>query len=186
MKFSRIFLCLATLTLCFSQLSAFDDASTYAKAAMGRPDGWLSFYNTHTGESLRVQYVSEAGQWVPAALERLNYFFRCHTDGKFVAMNPRLFVVIDTIQDHFGADKTIQIISGYRSPELNAVLHARSSGVAKHSRHMCGEAIDIRIPGVPAREVYKYAWNLQQGGVGCYTGSNFVHVDVGPVRTWGI
>ena len=149
-------------------------------------DGQLKLFNTHTNESLNVKYLGQDGQFDQAALIALNHFFRCHTDEKQAAMNPELFALLDQIQDHFGRDKTLQIISGYRSPQLNAYLHSRSNGVAKNSRHMLGQAIDIRIPGVPARVVYQYAWSLQRGGVGCYTGSNFVHVDVGPVRTWGV
>jgi uncharacterized protein YcbK (DUF882 family) len=80
--------------------------------------------------------------------------------------------------------ETVQIISGYRSPQSNAALHVASSGVAVRSLHMEGKAFDLRIPGVPLARLRDIAWTLQGGGVGYYPGSNFVHVDVGRVRRW--
>jgi uncharacterized protein YcbK (DUF882 family) len=56
--------------------------------------------------------------------------------------------------------------------------------VAAQSLHLLGQAIDIRVPGLELKDLYKAAVELRGGGVGIYTGSNFVHVDVGRVRTW--
>jgi uncharacterized protein YcbK (DUF882 family) len=49
---------------------------------------------------------------------------------------------------------------------------------------MQAEAIDIRLPGIPTAELRDAALRMQRGGVGYYPVSNFVHVDVGPVRRW--
>ena len=64
------------------------------------------------------------------------------------------------------------------------MLSTRSAGVAKHSYHMQGKAIDIRLPGYDLEKLHQAALALKAGGVGCYTSSNFIHVDVGPVRHW--
>ena len=90
-----------------------------------------------------------------------------------------------TLTDRLETRETVHVISGYRSPETNAALHARSRGVAAHSLHMDGMAMDIRIPGVPLARLRDAALSLQRGGVGFYPGSDFVHVDVGRVRRWG-
>jgi uncharacterized protein YcbK (DUF882 family) len=49
---------------------------------------------------------------------------------------------------------------------------------------MEAEAIDIRVPGVSTRDLQSAALALHRGGVGYYGRSQFVHVDVGPVRRW--
>jgi len=84
-------------------------------------------------------------------------------------------------------DQPFHIISGYRSPQTNALLRERggaSTGVASHSLHMVGQAIDIRVPGVTLDHLRDAAKSLKIGGVGFYPDLNFVHVDVGRVRYW--
>ena len=76
------------------------------------------------------------------------------------------------------------MISGYRSPATNAMLSKKSSGVAKHSYHMLGQAIDVRLPGFDTSKLRKAAKSLKAGGVGYYAKSDFVHLDVGQVRYW--
>ena len=83
-----------------------------------------------------------------------------------------------------GATDPFTVICGYRSPQTNASLRARSRGVAEHSLHMEGKAVDIRLPGVPLSTLYKAALELKAGGVGYYPASGFIHIDVGPIRTW--
>jgi uncharacterized protein YcbK (DUF882 family) len=50
---------------------------------------------------------------------------------------------------------------------------------------MQGKALDIRLPGTPLKELHRLACEAKAGGVGLYTGSNFVHIDTGNVRYWG-
>jgi uncharacterized protein YcbK (DUF882 family) len=80
----------------------------------------------------------------------------------------------------------IDIVCGYRTPWSNNFLRSRSAstGVAEHSQHMLAKAIDIRVPGVSTVALRDAALALHAGGVGFYPVSQFVHVDVGPVRTW--
>ena len=44
-----------------------------------------------------------------------------------------------------GVEPVFTVISGYRPPQTNAMLHERSSGVSSRSLHMEGRAIDVRL-----------------------------------------
>ena len=77
------------------------------------------------------------------------------------------------------------LLSGYRSPKTNAMLRSRSRGVAKNSLHMRGQAADLRLSSRSVGQMAKAAAVCRGGGVGRYSGSNFVHMDCGTVRTWG-
>lgn len=148
------------------------------------PERQLRFYNLHTGERLSATYWAD-GHYVPDVMQELNYLLRDHRCDEVMAMDPRLFDMLHLIQQDVGVQKEFHVISGYRSPETNAMLNQKSSKVAKKSFHMLGKAIDIRVPGVPLKNLRQQARSLQLGGVGFYQRSNFVHVDVGPVRAWG-
>jgi uncharacterized protein YcbK (DUF882 family) len=76
------------------------------------------------------------------------------------------------------------VISGYRSWQTNALLRRRSQGVAKNSLHMQGKAIDIRVPDYPSKSLWQIAISLRGGGVGYDARSDFVHIDLGRVRSW--
>jgi uncharacterized protein YcbK (DUF882 family) len=140
-------------------------------------------HNTHTGESLKAVYW-ENGKYVPDALASLMKVLRDWRNGEEHLMDPRVFDLLHTITARVESSQPIQIISGYRSPQTNAAMHAKSSQVASNSYHTKGMATDIRIPGVDLTHLHKAALSLKAGGVGFYPVSNFVHVDVGPVRTW--
>ena len=88
-------------------------------------------------------------------------------------------------RQELGTQQPFEVISGYRSPATNDTLRStRGGGVAKHSLHMVGKAIDVRLPGVPLTELRDAALSLRQGGVGFYPSEQFVHLDTGPVRRW--
>lgn len=143
----------------------------------------LRLYNTHTGESIRSVFWAE-GQFIPDALQDINKLLRDHRNNKVAEIDPQLLVLLDKISEKFGNHPTLHVISGYRSPESNAKLHENSGGVAKHSLHMEGKAIDVRIPGQDLAKLHKAAMAARAGGVGYYPDSQFVHMDVGRVRYW--
>jgi uncharacterized protein YcbK (DUF882 family) len=148
------------------------------------PDRALSFYNTHTGESEAVEYC-RSGCLVPASLEKIDHILRDHRTGETKPIDARLLDLLHALRGKTDADAPFHIISGYRSPQTNASLRANGGGgVASHSLHLAGKAIDIRVPGVKLRDLYRAAVDLRGGGVGIYPESDFVHVDVGRVRTW--
>ncbi len=154
-----------------------------AKSVAITPERSLSFHNLHTGESLKTVYWADGG-YVPGSLAEINYLLRDFRNDEVKAIHPDLLDLLHAITDRLGTAKPIQLISGYRSPTTNAMLHARSNGVAVHSLHMDGMASDIRIPGHDLRELHEVALSLRGGGVGYYPKSDFVHVDVGRVRRW--
>jgi uncharacterized protein YcbK (DUF882 family) len=143
----------------------------------------LRLYNTHTGESLRSVFWAE-GQFIPDALKDINRLLRDHRNNKVAAMDPQLLVLLDKVSAQFGDRHVLHVISGYRSPESNEMLHEHSNGVAKHSLHMEGKAIDIRLPGTALANLHKAVMAAHGGGVGYYPDSQFVHMDTGRVRYW--
>lgn len=139
--------------------------------------------NLHTGEKLDVAYW-ERGAYVPDALVAVNRVLRDYRTGEMHAIDPRLLDLLTAISGRVGARAPYGVISGYRSPATNAMLHAESGEVASHSLHLVGQAIDIRAPGIELAWLREAAKGLERGGVGYYPISGFVHVDVGRVRAW--
>jgi uncharacterized protein YcbK (DUF882 family) len=143
----------------------------------------LRLHNIHTGESLRSVFWAE-GQFIPDALQDINKLLRDYRNDKVAQIDPQLLLLVDRISAQFDHHPTVHVISGYRSPETNAMLHEKTTGVAKHSLHMEGKAIDIRIPGQDLAKLHKVVMAAHGGGVGYYPDSDFVHMDVGRVRYW--
>jgi uncharacterized protein YcbK (DUF882 family) len=148
------------------------------------PTRSLALDNTHTGERIDLVY-SVGGMYVPQALTTLNHFLRDHYTGEVGHIDPQLFDLLHSLQSRLAWRQPYEVISGYRCPKTNELLRTtRGGGVASHSLHMDGKAMDIRLPGVPLAEVRDAALSLQAGGVGYYSHEQFVHVDTGRVRRW--
>lgn len=159
-------------------------ALAFSAALADTPARRVAFHNLHTGESLNAVYW-EQGRYVPGALSEVNHVLRDYRSGDVHPIDPRLLDLLDTLSAQVETRGPFHVISGYRSPRTNAMLHARSHGVAIKSLHMKGLAIDIRLPDVDLAHLHRAALGLRGGGVGYYPGEDFVHVDVGPVRQWG-
>lgn len=156
----------------------------YARAAfMTAPERSLRFYNTHTGESLKTVFWAE-GRFVPEALTDINRLLRDHRTNEIAAIDPELLNLLDRVTTLVSPGDTLHVISGYRSPATNQTLAEQSGGVARHSLHLDGKAIDIRIPGRDLAQIRDSALSLKGGGVGFYPKSQFVHLDTGRVRRW--
>jgi uncharacterized protein YcbK (DUF882 family) len=141
----------------------------------------LNMHNIHTGESMNITYLS-FGIYDTEALNRINYFLRCHYTNKVKEIDVNLLNILSNIQKTFGNNKQINIISGYRSPEYNEYLRGLGRRVSKNSLHLQGIAIDFEIPGVSNYNLYRVARSFGAGGVGHYP--EFVHIDTGRVRYW--
>ena len=154
-------------------------------AAWARPSACrsLAFVNTHTGEALSCVYF-DAGRYDAASLERVNHFLRDFRTGDVHPIDPGVLNILFALRNLADRDDPFHVISGYRSPQTNALLHSRSHGVAAHSLHMEGRAIDVRMPGFPTRKLRDMALGMRRGGVGYYPDSDFVHLDTGRVRFW--
>jgi len=145
----------------------------------------LSFHHVHTNEGITVTFKRN-GRYDEAALRKLDWFMRDWRKEQATHMDPHLIDLLWQVYREVGATEPIDIICGYRSPGTNAMLRARSSGVARLSQHINGKAIDFFIPGVPLAKVRAIGLRLQRGGVGFYptSGSPFVHMDTASIRHW--
>ena len=169
----------------FLRYSVLATAAFAAPAALARQveQRTLTFVHTHTGEKLVAPYF-QAGCYQADCLNRVNHLLRDFRTDEIHAIDPALLDVLFDLQVLADRDTTFEVISGYRSPATNAQLRRQSTGVASHSQHMQGKAIDIRLSGFPTNKLRDYALSLKRGGVGYYAASDFVHVDTGPVRFW--
>ena len=127
----------------------------------------LKFYALHTGESLTTTYW-ENGSYIPGELDRVNYVLRDFRANEVKPIDPTLLDLLTRIHCRLGTNEPFQVISGYRSPVTNAMLHANSEGVAVHSLHIDGKAIDICVPGRSLAQLRGAALAQQSGGVGYY------------------
>ena len=157
-----------------------------AAAPAKRRERVLSLFHTHTGERLTTAYCCD-GVYQPDQLEKVNQLLRDFRRNEVRPIDPGLLDLLHELGGTLHVDAPFHVISGYRSPQTNAMLQEAGgahSGVASQSLHMVGKAIDIRVPGVRLDDLRAAARSLKRGGVGFYPSSNFVHVDVGRVRFW--
>ncbi len=143
----------------------------------------LSLYNLHTDESLEFAFFKD-GAYVPESLAAVEVLLRDFRNDERHPIEPTLLDDLYEVARRAGVDPVFKVISGYRSPQTNAMLHERSPGVASHSLHMQGRAIDVRLAHVDCAQLARHALAMGRGGVGYYRRSDFVHIDNGAVRTW--
>lgn len=162
------------------------DTATAARHILGerKQPGRLRLRNTHTGERLSVTFRDRYGNYDQDSLDELNWLLRCHYSNKIHPIDIRTLEFLNSLHNKIRGEHEIQVVSGYRSPEYNALLRRTSSGVAKRSLHLEGKALDIRISGVRLSTLRKTAVGLRMGGVGYYPKSGFLHIDSGSFRTW--
>ncbi len=144
----------------------------------------LAMYNPHTGESLRTVYWAPDTGYIEEALKDIDWVMRDRRNDEVMDIDRNLLDLLHIVRSRLGTREPLHVISGYRSPETNAMLRRSSSKVAKRSYHMAGQAVDIQVPGRAVKDVRKVALELKAGGVGYYPRSGFVHLDTGSFRTW--
>jgi uncharacterized protein YcbK (DUF882 family) len=147
-------------------------ASALRKDALPRPTGdvWLRAVNLNA--EVRANIYKSDGTFDDETLAMLDELFRCVATNEVRAVNAKLYEHLSRIHDQFPG-KPVELVSGFRYAE-------RSS-----SRHFHASAMDVRVPGVPAYELKKYAETLDQGkdgpdggmGIGIYPTTGFVHID---------
>ncbi len=154
-----------------------------ARAAVAAPRS-LSFRHTHTGETLAIAYANGEA-YLPQALARIDWFLRDFRNGETRPIDPALLDQLHTLSELTRTKAPYEVISGYRSPATNAFLQEHGSGgVATHSLHLEGRAIDVRLTDTSLADLHDAALSLRAGGVGFYPQSQFVHLDTGRVRRW--
>jgi uncharacterized protein YcbK (DUF882 family) len=166
------------LKSCLIGASLFSFHTAFASTSTNRV---LTMENIHTGERLNIQYCL-SGVYDCEALERINYFLRCHYTNKVMPIDVRVLDLLCDIKDMIGRQRLIQIVSGYRSDIYNEKLIREGRNVSKNSLHLRGCAIDFSIEGVSKSMIGRIAQSFGVGGVGKYP--EFVHIDVGRVRSW--
>jgi uncharacterized protein YcbK (DUF882 family) len=174
-------------------LRAFAATSVAAAPVMANATGFLRgagdirrirMYNGRTGETLNMIYWIE-GDYIAPALEEITYYMRDWRDNTVHPIDTRTIDILTAAHRLMETDEPYTLLSGYRSPATNAMLRRRSSGVARNSRHLRGEAADVQLQSRSVNQMYNAARACNAGGVGRYSRSEFVHMDCGPVRSWG-
>ena len=174
----------------FLKLSALATAAALSPAPvfgaierLFQPERNLSFYNTHTGETL-VSCYFRSGRYRRSALKDINYILRDHRTGGIRPIETHLLDILHALSIELKTDTPFHVISGYRSAKSNAILRRKSKKVASGSLHMKGKAVDIRLPGCSTTKLRNTALKLRAGGVGYYRRLDFIHIDTGRVRYW--
>ena len=168
----------------FSGLTAFVPLHALAAIPDITPqDRSLNLYNPVTEETLTTTYWFN-GQYVPEALEKIDYIMRDHRTDEVKSIDLGLINLLHTIKIQIELDEPFHIVSGYRCRKSNELLRKSGRNAARNSYHLKGQAADIRLPDGHLASLRKVATVIKGGGVGYYPRDNFVHVDVGPVRYW--
>ncbi len=168
----------AVFILCSLAAPSYAQTETISKQKYPR-DGQLKLYVYHTDTFADLTYLNADGQWDEAVYEKIKSLLRSYTDDKITAIDKRLIELADHLQDHFGVD-TIEVISGYRSPEYNRQLKDGGHNVANESFHTQGLALDIHIDEIDETVVRDRLKKMNLGGVGYYGSKLMVHMDFGP------
>ncbi|MGJ8622476.1 MAG: YcbK family protein [Yoonia sp.] len=162
-------------------------APTYANAAgflRGAGDiRRIAMHSGRTGERLNTIYWIE-GEYIGEAVREINMHMRDWRTGEAVQMDLRTIDIMSAALNLMETDEPYLLLSGYRSPRTNQMLSTRNRGVARNSLHMVGQAADLRLTSRSTAQMASAALACRAGGVGRYSGSNFVHMDCGPVRSW--
>ena len=163
-------------------------APTFSKAAgllRGAGDiRQIKMYSGRTGESMNTIYWIE-GEYIKEAIKEINYFMRDWRSDATRSMDIRTVDIMAASHNLMDAGDPYMLLSGYRTPQTNAMLRSRSGGVAKNSLHMKGMAADLRLKTRSVTQMARAAVACNAGGVGRYSKSNFVHMDCGTIRSWG-
>ncbi|MEL7175689.1 MAG: DUF882 domain-containing protein [Pseudomonadota bacterium] len=163
-------------------------APTYSKAAgflRGSGDvRRIHMYSGRTGETIDMIYWID-GKYIKDGMREVNYFMRDWRQDSATNMDTRTIDIMAAAHNTLNTSEPYLLLSGYRTAKTNAMLRARSGGVAKKSLHMKGQAADLRLKSRSVSQIAQAAAACRAGGVGRYSSSNFVHMDCGQVRTWG-
>lgn len=144
----------------------------------------IKMYSGRTGERLDTIYWVE-GEYISDAVAEINHFMRDWRTNDTKQMDLRTIDIMAAAHNLLDVSEPYMLLSGYRSPKTNAMLRSNSAGVARNSLHLKGQAADLRLASRSVGQMARAAAACRAGGVGSYSGSNFVHMDCGPIREWG-
>ena len=163
-------------------------APVYSRAAgyvKGAGDcRFISMYSRRSGEDCKAVYWID-GEYIKDAVDEISLIMRDWRRDEVKDIDLRTIDIMAATHRLLDTSEPFQLLSGYRSAKTNAMLRRRSRSVAKKSLHITGQAADLRLSSRSVRQLARAARSCQAGGVGSYSRSRFVHMDCGPVRTWG-
>jgi uncharacterized protein YcbK (DUF882 family) len=143
----------------------------------------LDLSNAHTGERFSGPYRDAKGP-IAAAMADLSEFLRDFHCGATIPIDVAMLDFLATVIEAAGETRAI-VLSAYRTPATNAMLARTTFGVAEHSQHLYGKAIDFTLSD-RLEDAMLTARAMQRGGIGWYPQSHFIHLDSGPVRNWNL
>ncbi|MEM8740905.1 MAG: DUF882 domain-containing protein [Pseudomonadota bacterium] len=144
----------------------------------------IAMTNPRTAEQLDTIYWLD-GEYIPEALTEISFFMRDWRQNELIEFDPRAVDIMAAARNLMETTEPYTVISGYRSRQTNNMLRRRKRGVASNSYHTKGMAADLKLRSRSVRQMFAAAEACHAGGVGKYTRAKFVHMDCGPVRTWG-
>ncbi len=144
----------------------------------------LHFYSGRTGETINLIYWID-GTYIPESMAEIDHFFRDWRNNARHRIDPRTVDLLAATHSILRVSEPYMLLSGYRSPQTNNMLRARSGNVAQNSLHLTGQAADVRLRSRTVNQIAQAAISCNAGGVGRYSRSDFVHIDCGAVRNWG-
>ncbi|HTV30525.1 MAG TPA: DUF882 domain-containing protein [Xanthobacteraceae bacterium] len=143
----------------------------------------LDLINAHTGETFSGPFRDKNGP-LHDALHELSWFLRDFHCGAQIPYDVAVLDFLNRVMAAVGVPRAT-VLSAYRTPETNALLAKTTFGVAEHSQHMFGRALDVYLPN-RLEQAVEAARSMRLGGVGWYPDSGFIHLDSGPVRNWDL
>lgn len=141
-------------------------------------------YSARTGERIDMIYWVD-GVYIKDAVKEINHFMRDWRTDSVKSMDTRTIDILAASHNMLDVSEPYLLLSGYRTPQTNSMLRSKSRNVARNSLHMKGQAADVRLSSRSVNQMARAASSCHAGGVGRYSGSNFVHMDCGPIRVWG-
>lgn len=141
-------------------------------------------YSARTGERIDMIYWVD-GTYIRDAVKEVSHFMRDWRNDVSMDMDTRTMDILAASHNLLDVKEPYMLLSGYRTPQTNAMLRSKSRNVARNSLHLKGKAADVRLSSRSVNQMARAASSCHAGGVGRYSGSNFVHMDCGAVRTWG-
>lgn len=145
-------------------------------------DGKIAIRSVKTGRRFRGRYRDAQGRYRRRALAAITRVYGGSEKDPEARMALRFVELLAYLQRAFKSP-WVEIASGYRAPTYNAKLRAKGRTVAKASLHLYGMAADLRLRGVDSKKMWELIRDGKLAGAGYY-GSPWVHVDVGPARSW--